>query len=115
MMRESGPWSGAVEGGHDLAGEPAQLLDELARRQALGPMDHEILEAGVSRLDRFDAVDDLTRGAAEPRLLLHPLAQGRHCGGRARGAPGAAVLVGVADKAERREPFVALVMRRFEA
>src|SRR5438045_691330 len=78
-------------------------------------MDHEILEAGVSRLDRFDAVDDLARRAAEPRLLPHPVAQGRDVRRRARGAPGAALLVGVAHKAERREPFVALVMRRFEA
>src|SRR5207248_8839016 len=84
-------------------------------RQPFGPMDHEILEAGVFRLDRFDTVDDLPRRAAEPRLLLYPFAQGRHCRGRAGGAPGAAVLVGVAYEAERREPFVALVMRRFEA
>src|ERR1700688_4545239 len=107
--------SGAVEGGHDLAGEPAELLNELGRRESLGPMDHEIFEAGVFRLDRFDAVDDLARRAAEPRLLLHPLAQGWHCRGCARGAPGATLRVGVAHKAERREPFIALVMRRFEA
>src|SRR5947207_1239890 len=28
------PYSAAVEGGHDLAGEPLQLLDEFGRRQA---------------------------------------------------------------------------------
>src|SRR5712672_561687 len=105
----------AVEGWHDLAGKPLQLLDELARRQPFGPVDHEILEAGIFRLDRFDAVDDLCRRAAEPRLLLHPLAQGRHRRGRAGRPPGTALLVGVAHKAERREPFVALVMRRLEA
>src|SRR5947208_1781699 len=76
---------------------------------------HEVFEAGVFRLDRFDAVDDLVRRAAEPRLLLHPFAQARDRRRRTRGAPGAALLVGVADEAERREPFVALVMRRFEA
>src|ERR1700730_7041818 len=100
-MEDAAEVSAAVEGGHDLAGEPLQLLDELARRQAFGPVDHEILEAGVFRLDRFDAVDDLRRRAAEPRLLLHPLAQGRHRRRRARRAPGAALLVGVTHHAVR--------------
>src|SRR5207302_925327 len=42
---------------HHFAREPAQLLLELARRQAFGPVDHEVLEAGILRLDRLDAVD----------------------------------------------------------
>src|SRR5580704_7913212 len=78
-------------------------------------MDHEILEAGIFGFDRLDTLDHLLGSTAEPRLLLHPLAQGRDARRRAGAAPGATVLVGVADKAERREPFVALVMRRFEA
>src|ERR1043166_9018409 len=73
-----------------------------------------MLEAGFFRLDRLDAVDDVRGRAAEPRLLLHTVAQRGHPGWRARRAPGAALLVGVAHEAERREPFVALVVRRLD-
>src|ERR1043166_1294144 len=73
-----------------------------------------MLEAGVFRLDRLDAVDDVRGRAAEPRLLLHAVAQRGYACGRARRAPGAALLVGVAHEAERREPFVALVVRRLD-
>ena len=76
-------------------------------------MEHEILETGILRLDRFDARDDVFRRAAEPCLLLYAFAQARDRRRRTRRAPGAALLVGVAHKPERREPFVALVMRRF--
>ena len=55
---------------HHVAGEPAELLLEFARRQALGPVDHVVLQAGILRLDRLDAVDHLAGRAAEPRLLL---------------------------------------------
>src|SRR5439155_10264853 len=58
------------EGGHDLAREPAQLLLELLRGQALGPMDHEVLEPGILRLDGLDPFDDVRRWATEQRLLL---------------------------------------------
>src|SRR5579884_3333062 len=102
----------AVEGRHYLAGEPAQLLAELGGRQAFGPMDHEIFEAWIFRLDRLDPGDDLGGRAAEPGLLLHPLAQGRYARRGARRAPGAALLVGVAHEAERGEPLVAFVVRR---
>src|SRR5262249_58683779 len=99
---------------HHVAGEPAQLLLELLGPQALGPMDHEILEAGVFRLDRFDAVDDMRGRAAEPSLLFYTVREQRHSRRRPGRAPGAAMLVGVADKAEGREPLVALVMRRLD-
>src|SRR5712691_5561135 len=35
-------FSRAVEYRHHVPGEPAQLLDELAGRQAFGPVDHEV-------------------------------------------------------------------------
>src|SRR5665213_3983253 len=104
----------AVERRHYVAGEPAQLLGEFGGRETFGPVDHEIFEAGIARLDRLDAVDYLVRAAAEPGLLLYPFAQGGDADRGAGGAPGAAVLVGVADKAERREPFEALVVRRLQ-
>src|SRR5262245_36891183 len=100
----------ALEGGHHVAGEPAQLLGELARREALGPVDHEVLEAGILGLDRLDPGDDVLGWTAEPGLLLDAVGQVRHARGRAGRAPGAALLVGVAHEAERREPLVALVV-----
>src|SRR6516162_6802859 len=110
-MVRSPPQSTAVERRHHVLGEPTQLLLEFVRRQPLGPMDHEILEPRVFRLDRLDAVDDVCRRAAEPRFLLYPIGQRRDARRRAGSAPGAALLVGVADKPEWCEPFVALVMR----
>src|ERR1700728_3371812 len=62
---------------HHLSREPAELLDELVRRQPLGPMDHEVFEPGILRFDRLDPVDHLGRRAAEPGLLLDPLGEGR--------------------------------------
>src|SRR6059036_3659201 len=103
------------EGGHDLAREPAQLLLELLGGQALGPMDHEVLEPGILRLDRLDPFDDVRRRAAEPRLLLDAVGEIGHARGRARRAPRAALLVGVAHEAEWREPLVALVVRGLDA
>src|SRR5437867_4484247 len=105
----------ALKGGHHLAREPAQLLLELLRRQALGPVDHEVLEPGILRLDRLDSVDDVRGGAAEPRLLRDAVGEIRHARGRARRAPRAAVLVGVPHEPERREPLVALVVRGLDA
>src|SRR4051812_40593715 len=51
--------SAARERGHDVAREPAQLLVELLRAEPFRPMDHEIFEAGILRLDRLDAFDDV--------------------------------------------------------
>src|SRR6266446_2100262 len=48
----------ADEGGHDLAGEPAELLHELLGREPLGPVDHEVLQPRILGLDRADALDD---------------------------------------------------------
>src|SRR6266851_1495357 len=44
---------------HHVLGEPAQLLLEFLGRQAFGPVDHEIVEPGIFRRDRLDAVDHL--------------------------------------------------------
>src|SRR5215472_5936512 len=96
---------------HYVLSEPAELLLELLGRDALGPVNHEVLEARVLCLDRFDALDHKLGRAAEPGLLLDAVLEARRARGRARGAPGAALLVGVAHEAEGREPFVALVVR----
>src|SRR5882724_3131635 len=103
-----------LERRHHVLGEPAQLLLEFLRPDAFGPVDHEVLEAGIFRLDRLDALDDVLRRAAEPGLLLHAFRQCRDLRRRAGRTPGAALLVGIAYEAERREPLVALVMRRLD-
>src|SRR5262245_24000208 len=103
-----------LERGHHVLGEPAELVLELRGREAFGPVDHEGLEARILVGDRPDAVDHVARRAAEPRLLRDAVAQRRHPCRRAGRAPGAAVLVSVADEAERREPLVALVVRRLD-
>src|SRR5256884_1794245 len=107
--------SARLERRHHLAREPAELLLELLGREALGPVDHEGLESGVLRLDGLDPLDDVRRRAAEPGLLLDAVGERRHARGRARRAPRAAVLVRVAHETERREPLVALVVRRLHA
>src|SRR5690348_3345308 len=103
------------EGGHHVAREPAQLLLELCRREALGPVDHALVQTRIPALDLANGLDHLGGPSHEPRLLLHALAQGRHARGRARGAPRAALLVRVAHESERSEPLVALVVRGLEA
>src|SRR6516164_4899424 len=55
------------------------------------------------------------RRTAEPRLLLYPIGERGHPRRRPGSSPRAALFVGVADKAEWCEPFVALVMRRLDA
>src|SRR5262245_51732542 len=100
----------AAEGRHHLASEPGELLGEFSERQALGEMDHVVLEARVARLDRLDPLDHVGGRAAEPRLLLDAVAQEGRPRGRPGRAPGAAVLVGVAHESERGEPLVALVV-----
>src|SRR2546422_9182978 len=99
--------SARLERRHHLAREPAELLLELLGREALRPVDHEVLESGILRLDGLDPLDDVRRRAAEPGLLLDAVGERRHARGRARRAPRAAVLVRVAHEAERREPLVA--------
>src|SRR5689334_7217909 len=106
----TGP-SALCEGGHHVTREPAQLLLEVLRRETLGPVDHEVLEAGILGLDRPDPLDHVLRRTAEPRLLLDAVGERRDARGRAGRAPRAALLVGVAHEAERREPLVALVVR----
>src|SRR3989454_10727540 len=107
--------SARLERRHHVAGEPAELLLELLDGEALGPMDHEVLEPGILRGDGLDALDHVRRRAAEPRLLLNAVGERGHARGRARRAPRTTVLVGVAHEAEGREPLVALVVRRLDA
>src|SRR3954454_11080081 len=44
-----------LERRHHVLGEPAELLLELGWAQALSPVNHEVLEARIFRLDRLDA------------------------------------------------------------
>src|SRR5687767_10446397 len=104
--------SAAPERRHHVAREPAELLHEFLRREAFRPVDHEIFEPRVLRLDRPDALDDVRRWSAEPRLLLDALGERGYGRGRARRAPRAPVFVRVAHEAERRKPLIALVVRR---
>src|SRR5215831_8505648 len=104
-----------AERGHHVTREPPELLLELLGPEPLGPVDHEVLEPRILRLDRADAVDDVRGRAAEPRLLLDALGERRHARGRAGRAPRAPLLVRVAHEAERREPLVALVVGRLHA
>src|SRR5580765_2919336 len=105
----------AAQRRHDVPREPAQLLLELFWREALGPVDHEVLQTRIPGLDGLDAFDHVLRRAAEPGLLLDAVGQRRDARGRARRAPRAALLVGVAHESEWREPFVALVVRGLDA
>src|SRR5262245_12062330 len=90
-----------LERRHHVLGEPAQLLLEFLGRKPFGPMDHEVLEAGIFRRDRLDAVDHLVGPAAEPGLLRNAVFERWGARGRAGRAPGPALLVGVAHEAER--------------
>jgi hypothetical protein len=114
-LKGEGASSGPIEGWHHLFGEPMQLLLELFGRQALGPMNHEILKPRVSRFDRSDPIDDVRRRSTEPSFLLHPVAERGDAGGGSRSAPGPPKLVGIAREPKRREPLIALVMRWLEA
>src|SRR5207247_4260955 len=96
---------------HHLAREQAELLLELLGREALGPVDHEVLEPGILRRDGLDPLDDVRRRAAEPGLLLDAVGERGDPRGRARRTPRAALRVGVAAAAARREPRVTLVVR----
>src|SRR3990170_5460017 len=106
---------GPPEGGHDVPREPGELLAELARRNALGPVDYHLVEPRVLGLDLADGLDHLRRPAAEPRFLLDAVTERGNARWRAGRAPGAALFVGIAHEAERREPLVALVVRRLQA
>jgi hypothetical protein len=77
-------------------------------------VDHEVLEAGILCLDRADAVDHLAGGPQNQAFCCTPSRKDGISGRRARRTPGAALLVGVAHEPERREPLVALVVRRLD-
>src|SRR5882724_3058209 len=88
----------APERRHHVLGEPAQLLLELLRTEALGPVDHEAVEARIFRLDRLDALNHFVRRAAEPGLLRDAVLQGRHLRRRAGRTPGPPLLIRVSYK-----------------
>src|SRR5262249_1074674 len=69
------PVSAAGEGRHHVAREPAELLLELRGRQPFGPVDHELIEAGIASLDLVDRLHHVRRPADEPRPLLDAVAQ----------------------------------------
>src|SRR5262249_42959527 len=96
---------------HHVLGEPVELFLEFLGRDAFGPVDHDVLEGRILRLDGTDAIDNVLGRTTEPGLLLNAVLEARRPRGCARGTPGAALLVGVAYETERCEPFVALVVR----
>src|SRR4051812_37156039 len=100
--------SAALECRHHIFGEPPELLLEFFGADALSPVNHEVFEPGIFRLDRLDPVDHLLRRPAEPGLLLHALGERRDFCRRAGRTPGAALLVGIAHEPEWCEPLVAL-------
>src|SRR5262249_58002681 len=100
---------------HHVAGEPRELLLEFLGAHALRPVNHHVLEAWIAGFELLDLIDDEARRTAQPRALCHAVANARHARGRARGAPRAAFLIGVAHEAEGREPLVALVVVRLDA
>src|SRR3989442_7970936 len=126
--RTSGKYPGGVSGGlgaaprrsasarlkrrHHLAREPAELLLELLGREALRPVDHEVLESGILRLDGLDPLDDVRRRAAEPGLLLDAVGERRHARGRPRLAPRAPCPAPERPEAERPEQLVRPVGHR---
>src|SRR3989442_1403882 len=62
--------SARLERRHHLAREPAELLLELLGREALRPVDHEVLESGILRLDGLaprDRHPDLHGQVLRPR------------------------------------------------
>src|SRR3989441_10030141 len=90
--------------------EAAQLLLELLRGDALGPVDHHLVEPRIFRLELLDDLDGARRRPAEPGLLGDALPERGHAGGRAGRAPGPPLLVGIAHEAKGGEPLVALVV-----
>src|SRR5690348_10291528 len=108
------PWLD-TEVRHDVAGEPGQLLLEFGEGRALCPVQHDVVEAGIGGLPLAQMLHDLRRRAEQPGLLVDAVAQGGQPGGGAGRAPGAALGVGVAHEAERREPLVALVVGWLDA
>src|SRR3954471_8153657 len=92
--------SSALERRHHVLCEPLELLLEFLRADAFRPMDHEMLEPGIFRLDRLDAVDHLLRRPAEPCLLLYAFRERRDFCGRAGRSPGTALFIGIAHEPE---------------
>src|SRR5262245_60789629 len=77
-------------------------------------MEHEVFEPRIFISHRLDAVDNVGRWAAEPRLLRDTVAQRGNAGRRSGHAPGAPVLVGVAHEPEWRKPLEAFIVRGLE-
>src|SRR5262245_43295166 len=76
-----------AENGHHVAGEPAELLHECRRVDALGPVEHDLVEARVFRLVLADQLDAVGGRADHPRLLNDTLPDRRRPRGRAGRAP----------------------------
>src|SRR5438046_4586076 len=83
-MRPRDACSASVERGHHVTREPAELLLELLRRDALRPVDHEVLEPRVLR--PMDLIPSMTC-AGGPQNHAFCLMPSASVGTRA-GAPG---------------------------
>src|SRR5262245_13252150 len=107
--------SPVAERGHHVSGEPTELLDKRRRVDALRPVEHDLVEAGVLCLVLADERDAVGGRADHPRFLGDALPDRRSAGRRAGRSPRPALVVGVPDEAERREPLVAFVVSRLDA
>src|SRR5205085_10644913 len=52
---------GCLECRHHVLGKPAELFLKFRRRQSFGPVDHEAVEPGIFRFERFDAGNNVRR------------------------------------------------------
>src|SRR4029453_18794721 len=88
---------------HALAGEWVVLLVYPLAWLPQRPRDHDVLKAGVARLDLFQIANDVIRRPAEPAAIGHAVLQCGH-GRRLRlaGSYRLHLLLAVAQHAERR-------------
>src|SRR5262245_1095407 len=69
-----------------------------------------MLQTWVLRFDVFELRNQVLRWTTQPGFLLHAILNARQAGWRPRGSPRASLFIGIAHKAKRGEPLVALIV-----